>query len=77
MQTKYKFLLNAFIFSTTQYLIPLSIAGISYISIGFHIWKRDRLGAMTSEQLASHTNRKWTTIKMLVLVLLVFAGENF
>lgn len=57
----------------TQYLIPLIIIMICYTQIGIHIWKRVRIGAMTRSQKFTHLQARKRTIKMLVLVVIVFA----
>ncbi|CAG2172686.1 unnamed protein product [Oppiella nova] len=63
----------------SQYVIPLSIATFSYCKIALHIHRRVIVGNSTPQQIANNlrqesilmSNRK--TIKMLILVLVVFA----
>ena len=61
----------------TQYLIPLSITAIVYLLIGIQIWQRARLGAMTKEQINFHAKSKKKTLRILVLVVVVFAVSWF
>ncbi|KAJ6220072.1 hypothetical protein RDWZM_005884 [Blomia tropicalis] len=58
--------------SALCYLGPL-VQVICYTQIGIHIWKRVRIGAMTRSQKFTHLQARKRTIKMLVLVVIVFA----
>ncbi len=57
---------------STQYLIPLTISSILYICISRMIWNR-RIGEMTASQVFRQKNAKWRTIKMLIIVVVMFA----
>ena len=48
----------------TQYLIPLMIASIAYVSISFHIKQRSKLGAMTRGQIERIL--KWVIIIIVI-----------
>ena len=56
----------------TQFIIPLSITGITYLSIGIQIWKRARLGATTQEQINCHIKSKKKSVKIMLLVVIAF-----
>jgi len=68
-----------FIKSTTsltvmgQYLIPLTVVATCYTMIGLKILKRPCIGAATEAQWQIHSTAKRRTIKMLILVVVVFA----
>ncbi|XP_054157274.1 G-protein coupled receptor 83-like [Oppia nitens] len=57
----------------SQYVIPLSIAAFCYCKIAFHIHRRGIVGHSTPQQVANNLRFNRKTIKMLVLVLFVFA----
>ena len=56
----------------TQFVIPLTICGILYTKTVIIIWKRSGLGEMTEEQALYMNSSKWKTIKMLIIVVIVF-----
>ncbi|XP_067125318.1 G-protein coupled receptor 83-like [Centruroides vittatus] len=56
-----------------QYAIPLSVTGIIYVRIMCKIWKRRAIGAVTEEQKVLYLRMKVKTIKMAMIVVLVFA----
>ncbi|GFS75790.1 probable G-protein coupled receptor 83 [Nephila pilipes] len=57
----------------TQYVLPLSITGVLYYLIIGQVWYRNSLGVMTERQRVSQANAKKKTIKMLVVVVILFA----
>ncbi|KFM59686.1 putative G-protein coupled receptor 83, partial [Stegodyphus mimosarum] len=56
-----------------QYLIPLLISGITYSKICCIIWHRPSIGAVTPNQKTRLQTAKWKTIKMLMVVFIVFS----
>ena len=56
----------------TQYLIPVIISMILYSRVVVKIWRRD-LGDMIDEQKKNLNQIKKRTIKMLIIVVMVFA----
>ncbi len=56
----------------TQYLIPLTITTILYVKIMNTIWRRN-VGEMVETQRQQLKIFKWRTIKMLMIVVVVFA----
>ncbi len=56
----------------TQYLIPLTITTILYVKIMHTIWRRN-VGEMVETQRQQLKIFKWRTIKMLMIVVVVFA----
>jgi len=60
----------------TQYLIPLTITTILYVKIMHTIWRRN-LGEMVETQRQQLKIFKWRTIKMLMIVVVVFAASCF
>lgn len=56
-----------------QYILPLSIIGITYGRIVRRIWERTDLGAVTAFQHARRSKHKKKSIKMLMIVVVVFA----
>ena len=61
----------------TQFIIPLSVTGITYLLIGIQIWKRARLGVMTQEQINCHIKSKKKSIKIMFLVVIAFVFSWF
>lgn len=55
-----------------QYLIPLAITGVTYFKICSILWYRKVIGAMSTIQKKQRYAEKWKTIKMLMVVFLVF-----
>ncbi len=60
----------------TQYLIPLTITTILYVKIMHTIWRRN-VGEMVETQRQQLKIFKWRTIKMLMIVVVVFAVCSF
>ena len=60
-------------YSLTQFFIPLVIASFCYVLIGVKISKRSCIGETTEQQEQCQINAKRKTIKMLVIVVAVFA----
>ena len=56
-----------------QYILPLAIIGVTYGRIVRRIWERTDLGAMTANQHACRSKHKKKSIKMLMIVVIVFA----
>ena len=56
-----------------QYVIPLSIIAVTYGRIVRRIWERTDLGAVTENQHARRSRHKKKSIKMLMIVVIVFA----
>ncbi|KAF8792108.1 G-protein coupled receptor 83-like [Argiope bruennichi] len=57
----------------TQYILPLSITGVLYYLIIVQVWSRNSLGVVTEGQRVSQAKAKKKTIKMLVVVVILFA----
>ncbi|KAH9407881.1 Neuropeptide Y receptor, partial [Tyrophagus putrescentiae] len=69
----YQRALTGFAFAT-QFLLPLLVVAFCYLLIGVTITRRKFLGeCITTEQAASAVSSKRKTIKMLMLVVAVFA----
>lgn len=58
---------------TTQYIIPLSCAGIIYTRISFTILSQGRVGEATEDRARQMTSKKRRRIIMLILVVTIFA----
>lgn len=58
---------------TLKFIMPLTVAGITYFRICVIIWKRPSIGLTTQNQKKHQREAKWKTIKMLLIVLVVFA----
>lgn len=56
-----------------QYVIPLTVIAVTYGRIVRRIWERTDLGAVTAYQHACRSKHKKKSIKMLMLVVIVFA----
>ncbi|KAK3589850.1 hypothetical protein CHS0354_015870 [Potamilus streckersoni] len=56
-----------------QYVLPLLVIGITYGRIVRTLWERSNLGAVTAHQKSTHSKHKKKSIKMLVIVVIVFA----
>ena len=59
--------------SLTQYYVPLTITGVAYAIITRKVWSRVVLGAATEEQMVYQARAKRKTIKMLMVVVVLFA----
>ncbi|OCT57887.1 probable G-protein coupled receptor 83 [Xenopus laevis] len=55
------------------YLLPLLIITIAYSRLAKKLWMRNAIGDITTEQYITHRKNKKKSIKMLVLVVVVFA----
>ncbi|XP_053569728.1 G-protein coupled receptor 83-like [Bombina bombina] len=55
------------------YLLPLLIISITYTRLAKKLWMRNAIGDITTEQYITHRKNKKKSIKMLVLVVVVFA----
>ncbi|XP_075439520.1 G-protein coupled receptor 83-like [Ascaphus truei] len=55
------------------YLLPLLIITITYSRLAKKLWMRNAIGDITTEQYITHRKNKKKSIKMLVLVVVVFA----
>jgi len=56
-----------------QYVIPLAVIAVTYGRIVRRIWERSDLGAVTAYQHACRSKHKKKSIKMLMVVVIVFA----
>ncbi|XP_052773955.1 G-protein coupled receptor 83-like [Mya arenaria] len=56
-----------------QYVVPLAVISVTYGRIVRRIWERSDLGAVTANQHASRSKNKKKSIKMLLIVVIVFA----
>ncbi|KAG8182858.1 hypothetical protein JTE90_002275 [Oedothorax gibbosus] len=59
--------------AVTQYFLPLTVTGGLYWRIMVKIWSRGVLGVVTEGQMIVQARAKRKTIKMLVLVVILFA----
>ncbi|XP_064088385.1 LOW QUALITY PROTEIN: uncharacterized protein LOC135202858 [Macrobrachium nipponense] len=57
----------------TQYVIPLSITAVAYVGVTRRVWWRAVVGAATQEQLSLQLRAKKKTVKMLLVVVVLFA----
>ncbi|XP_015265771.1 PREDICTED: probable G-protein coupled receptor 83 [Gekko japonicus] len=55
------------------YILPLVIILVTYMSVAKRVWLRNAVGDMTVEQYFTLQRKKKTTIKMLILVVVIFA----
>ncbi|KAG5284678.1 hypothetical protein AALO_G00029280 [Alosa alosa] len=55
------------------YVLPLSIISVAYIIVAKKVWVHNTIGDVTLAQSIAHRRRKRMTVKMLVLVVAVFA----
>ena len=55
-----------------QYCLPMTIIAYAYWQIGWTLWSRQVVGQPTENQQNSHAKVKKKTIKMLVVVVMVF-----
>lgn len=56
-----------------QYIAPLTVIAVTYGRIVRRIWERTEIGAVTAYQHACRSKHKKKSIKMLMLVVIVFA----
>ncbi|KAK7083532.1 G-protein coupled receptor, partial [Halocaridina rubra] len=57
----------------TQYAIPLTITAVAYVGVTRRVWWRAIVGAATQEQLSLQLRAKKKTVKMLLIVVVLFA----
>ncbi|XP_060091173.1 G-protein coupled receptor 83 [Heteronotia binoei] len=55
------------------YILPLIIILVTYVSVAKRLWLRNTVGDVTAEQYFTLQRKKKTTIKMLILVVVIFA----
>ncbi|XP_051900486.1 G-protein coupled receptor 83-like [Pristis pectinata] len=55
------------------YALPLLVITVAYSAVGKKLWLRSAIGAVTVEQSVAQRGRKKKAIKMMVLVVVVFA----
>ncbi|XP_045189350.2 G-protein coupled receptor 83-like [Mercenaria mercenaria] len=56
-----------------QYVIPLTVIGVTYGRIVRKLWVRTHVGAVTQNQQASQQKAKRKSIKLLICVVVIFA----
>uniref|UniRef100_A0A8C6XM88 G protein-coupled receptor 83 n=1 Tax=Naja naja TaxID=35670 RepID=A0A8C6XM88_NAJNA len=54
------------------YLLPFSVISITYISVAKKLWMRNAIGDVTMNQYYARQRKKKTTLKMLMVVMMVF-----
>jgi G protein-coupled receptor 83 len=57
----------------TQYVLPLSITMFTYVIICVKIYRKKFIGEADEQQISSQIKTKRKTIKMLIIVVIVFA----
>ncbi|KAL4630823.1 putative G-protein coupled receptor 83 [Arapaima gigas] len=55
------------------YVLPLSVISAAYAVVAKKLWVRNAIGDVTMEQFFAHRRKKKMTLKMLMLVVAVFA----
>ncbi|XP_043560982.1 probable G-protein coupled receptor 83 [Chiloscyllium plagiosum] len=55
------------------YVLPLLIITVAYTTVAKKLWLRNAIGDITVEQYFAHRRKKIMTLKMLMLVVVVFA----
>ncbi|XP_003227265.2 G-protein coupled receptor 83 [Anolis carolinensis] len=55
------------------YLLPLLVISATYATVAKKLWQRNAIGDVTLEQYQAHRRKKKKTLKMLVVVVAVFA----
>ncbi|XP_036381268.1 probable G-protein coupled receptor 83 [Megalops cyprinoides] len=55
------------------YALPLTVISVAYIIVAKKLWMRNAIGDVTMEQYFAHRRKKKMTLKMLMLVVVVFA----
>ena len=55
-----------------QFVLPMSLSGVAYGQIVQKLWSRQLLGQTTDHQKLNHEKTRRRTIKMLIVVILVF-----
>ncbi|KAK9393754.1 putative G-protein coupled receptor 83 [Crotalus adamanteus] len=54
------------------YVLPLSVISVTYISVAKKVWMRNAIGDVTVDQYYAHQRKKKMTLKMLLVVVMVF-----
>ncbi|XP_071425403.1 G-protein coupled receptor 83-like [Pithys albifrons albifrons] len=55
------------------YVLPLLVISITYTMVAKKLWLRNAIGDLTMEQYYAHQRKKKMTLKMLMVVVVVFA----
>ncbi|XP_053129297.1 G-protein coupled receptor 83-like [Hemicordylus capensis] len=55
------------------YILPLLVISITYAMVAKKLWMRNAIGDVTMEQYYTHQRKKKMTLKMLMMVVVVFA----
>uniref|UniRef100_A0A8D2PK66 G-protein coupled receptors family 1 profile domain-containing protein n=1 Tax=Zosterops lateralis melanops TaxID=1220523 RepID=A0A8D2PK66_ZOSLA len=55
------------------YVLPLLVISITYTIVAKKLWLRNAIGDLTMEQYYAHQRKKKMTLKMLMVVVVVFA----
>ncbi|KAH0630891.1 hypothetical protein JD844_004219 [Phrynosoma platyrhinos] len=55
------------------YILPLLVISVTYAMVAKKLWMRNAIGDVTMEQYYAHQRKKKMTLKMLVVVVAVFA----
>ncbi|XP_013914919.1 PREDICTED: probable G-protein coupled receptor 83 [Thamnophis sirtalis] len=55
-----------------MYLLPLSVISVTYISVAKKLWMRNAIGDVTVDQYYAHQRKKKMSLKMLMVVVIVF-----
>ncbi|XP_064374567.1 G-protein coupled receptor 83-like [Dromaius novaehollandiae] len=55
------------------YVLPLLVISITYTMVAKKLWLRNAIGDITMEQYYAHQRKKKMTLKMLMVVVIVFA----
>ncbi|XP_035746034.1 probable G-protein coupled receptor 83 isoform X2 [Egretta garzetta] len=55
------------------YVLPLLVISITYAMVAKKLWLRNAIGDLTMEQYYAHQRKKKMTLKMLMVVVVVFA----
>ncbi|KAM7094798.1 G-protein coupled receptor 83-like isoform 2-T3 [Ciconia maguari] len=55
------------------YVLPLLVISITYTMVAKKLWLRNAIGDLTMEQYYAHQRKKKMTLKMLMVVVIVFA----
>nr|XP_027197181.1 probable G-protein coupled receptor 83 [Dermatophagoides pteronyssinus] len=72
--TKQNHLMLAILSPLSQYLLPIGLTALFYARIGCFLWRRTNpIGSVSANRRASIMKRKRKRIKMLVIVVAVFA----
>lgn len=55
------------------YILPLAVISVTYTMVAKKLWIRNAIGDVTMEQYYAHQRKKKMTLKMLMVVVVVFA----